>query len=68
MHEYYVYIMASAGRTLYVGVTNDLQRRVWEHKQKIHDGFTKKYSVDKLVYYESTPDVRSAIQREKQLK
>jgi putative endonuclease len=68
MHEYYVYIMASAGRTLYVGVTNDLQRRVWEHKQKLHEGFTKKYNVDKLVYCESTPDIASAVLREKRLK
>jgi len=68
MRTYYVYVMASAGRTLYVGVTSDLQRRVIEHKQGVVDGFTKKYQADRLVYFEQTSDVRSAIQREKRLK
>ena len=53
---------------MYVGVTNNVQRRMYEHKQKLVDGFTKKYSVDKLVHFETTKDVRSAFGREKQLK
>ncbi len=65
MREYYVYIMASSHKTLYIGVTNDLERRVMEHKQGQSSGFTSKYSVTKLVYHESTSDVRAAIEREK---
>lgn len=53
---------------IYTGVTNDLNRRVFEHKEKLVAGFTKKYNVNKLVYFESTNDVYSAIQREKQIK
>jgi len=53
---------------IYTGITNDLKRRVYEHKEKMIDGFTKKYNVDKLVYFEVTNDVHSAIQREKQIK
>jgi putative endonuclease len=53
---------------MYVGVTNNLERRVYEHKNKLVDGFTKKYNISKLVYFESTTDVKSAIAREKQLK
>ena len=53
---------------LYTGVTNNLPRRVYEHKQKIIDGFTKKYNVNKLVYFEESPDAHSAITREKQIK
>ena len=69
MKTYYVYIMASRKNgTLYIGVTNDLLRRVWQHKNDVHDGFTQKYGVHRLVWYESTTDVHSAIQREKQLK
>ena len=63
MREYYVYIMASRGRTLYVGMTNDLERRVYEHKQGILAGFTSKYKITKLVYHETTSDVRVAIER-----
>ncbi|MCL4370414.1 MAG: GIY-YIG nuclease family protein [Chloroflexi bacterium] len=68
MKEYYVYIMANVSRSLYVGVTNDLQRRVYEHKQKLSDGFTRKYNLTLLVYFESTPDILAAIAREKQIK
>ncbi|NTU98089.1 MAG: GIY-YIG nuclease family protein [Chlorobiaceae bacterium] len=69
MHDYYVYILASKMHgTLYTGITNNLERRVFEHKVKLIDGFTKKYSVDKLVYFESCMDVKDAIVREKQIK
>lgn len=68
MRQYYVYIMSSLSRTLYTGVTNNLERRVYEHKQKLIPGFTQEYHVTNLVYYEATPDVRSAIAREKQIK
>ena len=68
MGQYYVYIMTNRSDTLYTGVTNDLQRRVYEHRQKLVDGFTKKYNLNALVYYEATDDVRSAIAREKQIK
>lgn len=68
MKQYYVYIMTNHSRTLYTGVTNDLQRRVHEHKQKQVPGFTHKYNITQLVYYEETPDVKSAIAREKQIK
>jgi putative endonuclease len=66
--DYYVYIMANRSRTLYTGVTNDLQRRVYQHKHKLIEGFTSKYNITHLVYYEATPDIRSAIAREKQIK
>ena len=69
MAEYYVYILASRpGGTVYVGVTNDLIRRVYEHKIGAIDGFTKEYGVKQLVYFESYPDVRDALQREKNMK
>jgi len=67
--SYYVYILASRKNgTLYIGVTNDLARRVYEHKEKIIEGFTKKYGVAKLVYFEQTQDVQNALEREKRLK
>ena len=66
---YFVYILASGlGGTLYIGVTNDLVRRVYEHKTKAAEGFTEKYGVDRLVYYEAFGDIEIAIAREKRLK
>ncbi len=68
-NNYYVYILASKYKgTLYVGVTNNLSRRIYEHNNKVIDGFTKKYNVDVLVYYEISDDISSAIQREKCIK
>ena len=64
----YVYIMSNRSKVLYTGVTSDLVRRVYQHKQKLVEGFTKKYNLTKLVYYEAGDDVRTAIQREKQIK
>jgi putative endonuclease len=67
--QYFVYILASQKNgTLYIGVTSDLVRRLSEHKQKVTESFTQKYGVDKLVYFEQTEDVRSALEREKRLK
>ena len=66
--EYYVYIMTNKSRTLYTGVTNNLMRRVYEHKNKLVEGFTKKYNIQFLVYYESTSSVHEALEREKQIK
>lgn len=67
--EYYIYIMTNKGNTVvYTGVTNDLIRRVYEHKSKRVEGFTKKYNINKLVYYEIYEDVSQAIAREKQIK
>ena len=64
-----VYIMANYSETsLYIGVTSNLQKRVWEHKNKVVKGFTEKYNVDKLVYYELTDSIEAAINKEKQLK
>ncbi len=66
---YAVYIMSNySDTTLYIGVTGDLMRRVWEHKSKVVKGFTSKYNINKLVYYELTDSIESAIIREKQLK
>jgi putative endonuclease len=67
-YEYFVYIMASDSGTLYIGITNDLNRRVSEHKLGLHEGFTKRYACHKLVYYEQYNDAYDAINREKQLK
>jgi putative endonuclease len=69
MKDYYVYILTSKKHgTLYIGVTNDLLRRVYEHKESLADGFTKRYKVHQLVYYEQTNSIEDAIAREKQLK
>jgi putative endonuclease len=66
--QYYVYIMSNYAHTLYVGVTNNLERRVYEHKMKLVPGFTSKYGLNHLVYYEDTRDIGAAIMREKQIK
>ena len=67
--QYFVYILTNRHHTvLYVGVTNNLARRVFEHRQKLIPGFTNRYNVDKLVYYEATSGVRASIAREKQIK
>jgi len=69
MKTYYVYIMASQSRTLYVGVTNNLERRVHEHKQKLDvDSFTSRYNITKLVWYAETNEVIEAIAKEKEIK
>lgn len=65
---YWVYIMASKSKVLYVGVTNNLLRRVYEHKKKLVPGFTRRYKATRLVYFESTHDIRAAIRREKHIK
>ncbi|MCL2695161.1 MAG: GIY-YIG nuclease family protein [Clostridiales bacterium] len=66
---YYVYILTNwNNKVMYVGITNNLERRLYEHKSKLADGFTNKYNVSKLVYYDSTTDVKAAIAREKQIK
>ncbi len=66
--RYYVYVLSNRTRRLYVGVTKDLQRRIYEHKSRLAEGFTKRYYLDYLVYFEETTDVASAIAREKQIK
>ena len=67
--QYYVYILSNwNNKVLYIGITSNLERRLYEHKMKLVDGFTKRYNVNKLVYYEYTCDVEAAITREKQLK
>ena len=68
MKKYYVYILASKNKVLYIGMTNELSRRIYEHKNNLIDGFTKSYNVHDLVYYEIQPNLESAIKREKQLK
>jgi putative endonuclease len=69
MKQYYIYILSSKKNgVLYIGMTNDLKKRVFEHKNKLIDGFTKKYNVTKLVYYELTNQPQDAINREKRLK
>jgi putative endonuclease len=68
MHNYYVYIMTNRSGTLYTGVTNDLTRRVSEHKHKLVPGFTARYNIDRLIYAEWYTDIRDAIAREKGIK
>jgi len=70
MKDYYVYILTNKSKSLYIGVTNNLERRVYEHKHKhkLKDGFAKKYNLTKLVYFEMFNDINDAIKREKQLK
>ena len=68
MKSYYVYIIASKSRVIYTGVTNNLERRIYEHKQKLVSGFSSNYNIDRLVYFEEAEDVRVAITREKQIK
>ena len=69
MGNYYVYIVTNFNnKVMYIGVTNDLQRRMYEHKHQLIDRFTKRYNINKLVYYEYTSDIKAAIAREKQLK
>ena len=68
MKQYFVYIMSNRTHTLYIGVTNDLERRVYEHKHKLVPGFTSRYAIDRLIYFEESSDIRAAIEREKQLK
>ena len=68
MKHYFVYILSSKSKTLYVGFTDILARRIYEHKLSLIDGFTKKYNVNRLVYYEAHPNLTSAVKREKQLK
>ncbi|MGA2137691.1 MAG: GIY-YIG nuclease family protein [Verrucomicrobiia bacterium] len=68
MKQYYVYILVSKSRVLYVGLTNDLERRLFDHRQKIIEGFTSKYNVNRLAYYEYFENIRDAIAREKQIK
>lgn len=66
---YYIYLLTTRNnKVMYVGVTSKLEKRLYEHKNKLIDGFTKKYNVDKLVYFEETADVNSAIAREKEIK
>jgi putative endonuclease len=66
--QYYVYMLASRTRRLYVGMTNDLERRVWQHQTRANDGFTSQYNIERLVWHESTSQVLDAIAREKQVK
>jgi putative endonuclease len=67
--SYFVYVLTNwDGRVMYIGVTNNLERRLFEHKNKLVAGFSSKYNLDKLVYFEETPDIQAAIAREKQLK
>ncbi|MDO9528324.1 MAG: GIY-YIG nuclease family protein [Syntrophales bacterium] len=68
-HQYFVYILTNkSNRVLYIGITNNLLHRIYEHRNRLEEGFTKKYNVTKLVYFEVTSDVNAAIAREKQLK
>lgn len=66
--QYYVYLLASRSGVLYTGVTNNLERRLWEHRNSEQPGFTRRYNVNRLVWFEAAPDVQAAIAREKQIK
>ena len=66
--QYYVYILSNKNRRLYIGISSNLNHRIHQHKHHLVDGFTKRYNIDELVYFECTEDVWSAINREKQLK
>ena len=67
--NYYVYLLTNwDNKVMYIGITNNLERRIYEHKNKLIQGFTKKYNLNKLVYYEETNDVNAAIAREKEIK
>ena len=68
MEQYYVYIMTNSSRTLYTGMTSNLKQRVYQHKHKLVHGFTARYNITQLVHFETTPDVKAAIAREKQIK
>jgi len=68
MNQYYIYIMTNKSGTLYVGMTNDIKKRVYEHKNKLIAGFTKKHNINRLIYFETFSDVHSAITREKTIK
>lgn len=68
MKQYYVYILSSYSRVLYIGVTNNLERRMGEHKQRLIPGFTSRYSIDRLIYFETFGEILDALAREKQLK
>jgi len=68
MSSYYVYILTNKSNTLYIGVTNNLQKRLYEHKNKLIEGFTKKYNLNRLIYFEEYKDINEALKREKQIK
>ena len=69
MNQYFVYMLTNLNdKVMYIGVTNNLERRLYEHKNELIDGFTKTYHVHKLVYFEETSDVNAALEREKQMK
>jgi len=65
---YFVYILTNKSNTLYIGVTNNLEKRIWEHRNKIVKGFTEKYHISRLIYFEDYLNIHEAIAREKQLK
>ena len=68
MNNYYIYILTNKSNTLYVGVTNNIQKRLYEHKNKLINGFTKKYNLNKLIYFETYQNINDAMKREKQIK
>ena len=68
MKSYFVYILANNGKMLYAGITSNLEKRIYEHKHHLINGYTKRYNINKLVYFEETNDVNAALEREKQVK